>query len=338
MKDFRDYLSVVKPLIDSRVEAVASGKLKDEKLVEMLTGGKRLRGGLLALVFEATSGRDVEEILDLACAVELAHSASLIIDDMLDDDELRRGAPTIHLTEGHKRAMLDTVGVLSLPYDLVVPFGNDYVKSLAETQRGMVTGVLRELFHSPNLPASMIYDLIIGQKTGRAFGLASSWGYSAGLNGIGSRDPDLLERWHGFGFRVGKAMQIADDVADLRLVMNCKKRTGLGSEMLLFRCVTAERLAQELFSDIKKLDLHIEKARGLWSSDGAQRSLELRLEAELSKAQDAARFLPLPDDSWRHVLISAPREIADIMLSECSSGKVARGESVGSTVAFSSAT
>jgi geranylgeranyl diphosphate synthase type II len=304
----------------------------------MLMGGKRLRAGILCLVYEATSGKSIERVLDLACAIELAHSASLIIDDMLDEDEERRGAPTIHLTEGHKRAMLDTVGVLSLPYDLAVPFGEDYVQSLAETQRGMVTGVLKELFHRPDLPASMIYDLIIGQKTGRAFGLASSWGYIAGLNGSRPGGTSALGDWREYGTRVGKAMQIADDIADLRLVMSSNKRSGLGSEILLFRCVTAESLAQELFSDIRKLDLHIEKARDLWSSEGAQRSLRRRLDTEIVTAERLLRELMPASNPLSELLLLAPSEIADIMLGEGGKGGSVKGGLALPSVASSSAT
>lgn len=316
MTSFRQYLDRVKPLVDARIEETARTKLKDDHLSKMLLGGKRLRAGLLCLVYEATSGKRVEDVLDLACAIELAHSASLIIDDMLDDDDERRGMPTIHITEGHKRAMLDTVGVLSLPYDMVVPFGQDYVQSLAETQRGMVTGVLREMFQKPELPASMIYDTIIGQKTGRAFGLASSWGYVSGLNGKRNADRSLEEAWWDYGTRVGKAMQIADDIADLKAVMNSNKRTGFGSEMLLLRCVTAERLAHELFSDIRKLDLHIEKARELWSTEGAQNSLRRKLGSEIHRAERLASVLAPAKSSWAGLLLSVPSEIAEIMLGE----------------------
>src|SRR5512136_591560 len=110
MTTFKDYLGQVKPIVDARIWDVASRKLKDDYLVRLLIEGKRLRAGLLSLVFESTSGGRLESPLDLACAVELAHSASLIIDDMLDEDKIRHGMPTVHVTEGQKRAMLHTVG------------------------------------------------------------------------------------------------------------------------------------------------------------------------------------------------------------------------------------
>ncbi len=319
MAGFRDFLGEAKPLVDARIEEVARRKLRDEDLVRLLVRGKRLRAGLLMLVNEAVWRRRSGSALDLASAIELAHSASLIIDDMLDEDELRRGLPTVHLTEGHKRAMLDTVGILSLPYDLAVPFGDYYVQSLADTQRGMVTGVLKELLQmKPQLPASRLYDTIIVQKTGRPFGLAASWGYAAGENGHPRNVKVGREQWRKYGIHVGKAMQIADDIADLRSVVMDEKRSGFGSEVLLLRCVTAERLAQELFSDIRKLDLHIEKAKELWSSTGAQKSLNRRLEAEITAAEDCVAGSNLPDTRLREALLTAPREIAQMMLEEVS--------------------
>ncbi len=317
MSSFRDYLHELKPLVDARIEEVSRRKLKDDNLVELLRRGKRLRAGLLMLVNEAVGGTKNLKALDLACAIELAHSASLIIDDMLDEDELRRGLPTVHITEGQKRAMLDTVGVLSLPYDLVVPFGEEFVQSLADTQRGMVTGVLKELLQiRPELPASKLYDTIITQKTGRPFGLASSWGFLSAVNGTKTYLPDLPNKWRDFGIRVGKGMQIADDISDLRAMLFGDKRSGFGSELVLFRCVTAERLAKELFSDIRKLDLHIEKARDLWSGDGAQRSLFRRLNHEILLAQEWVRSANIKDAKARELLITAPRDVAQMMMEE----------------------
>ena len=316
MTSFQEYLNQVKPIVDARICEVASRKLRDDYLVRLLMRGKRLRAGLLSLVFESTSGKSLDGTVDLACAIELAHSASLIIDDMLDEDEMRRGMPTVHMTEGQKRAMLDTVGILSLPYDLVVPYGERFVQSLAATQRGMVSGVLKEVMHDPELPASKIYDLIIKQKTGKPFGLAASWGYLAGLNGKKNGANGQLQKWTAYGMHVGKAMQIADDIADLDEVMRTRKKAGVGSELLLLRCVTAERLAKELFSDIRRMTLHFEKARELWSREGVQESLRLKLQKEITAAQDVVLDLRLPRSANKNLLIAAPEEIARIMLAE----------------------
>jgi geranylgeranyl diphosphate synthase type II len=316
MTSFQEYLIQVKPIVDARIGEVASRKLKDDYLVRLLMRGKRLRAGLLSLVFESTSGKSLNGTVDLACAVELAHSASLIIDDMLDEDETRRGMPTVHMTEGQKRAMLDTVGILSLPYDLVVPYGEWFVQSLAETQRGMVSGVLKEVLQDPELPASKIYDLIIRQKTGEPFGLAASWGYLAGLNGKKNGVNGHLQKWTTYGIHVGKAMQIADDIADLEEVMKTRKKTGFGSELLLLRCVTAERLAKELFSDIRRMTLHFEKARELWSREGIQESLRVKLQKEITAAQDVVLDIRLPRSANKDLLIAAPKDIAQIMLAE----------------------
>ncbi len=316
MTTFREYLSGVKPSVDARISEVASRKLKDDYLVRLLLRGKRLRAGLLSLVFESTSGRRLNGAVDLACAVELAHSASLIIDDMIDGDETRRGMPTVHVTEGQKRAMLDTVGILSLPYELAVPYGEQFVESLAETQRGMASGVLKEVLRDPELPATKIYDIIIRQKTGKPFGLAASWGYLAGLNGRKNAANGHLREWTDYGIHVGKAMQIADDIADLDRVVNSERATGMGSEILLLRCVTAERLARELFRDIRRLDLHFEKARELWSSEGLQESLRLKLDREIARAQGIVGGLKVHSPAQKELLVAAPSEISEIMLSE----------------------
>ncbi len=115
---------------------------------------------------------------------------------------------------------------------------------------------------------------------------------------------------------VGKAMQIADDIADLDEVIRTKKTAGMGSELFLLRCVTAERLAKELFSDIRNMTLHFEKAKELWSSEGIQESLRIKLRKEVIAAQVTVKDLRVSNSEDKELLVSAPREIADIMLRE----------------------
>jgi len=112
-----------------------------------------MRAGLLLLIFDAVPdrGKDISRALDLACAIELA-----------------------------------VIDILSLPYDIAAQYGELYVHMLA-TQRGMVSGVVNELFHASGLQASELYDVVITRKTGRLFSLAAMWGcLAARSGGLGS--------------------------------------------------------------------------------------------------------------------------------------------------------
>lgn len=63
---------------------------------EFIKGGKRLRGALMTLGYQCASGKNQPEILKTSLAIEIQHSALLMLDDIMDRDDLRRGKPTIH--------------------------------------------------------------------------------------------------------------------------------------------------------------------------------------------------------------------------------------------------
>lgn len=324
---FQEYLETIKPQVNKRIGEIASQKLKDPDVIPMLLRGKRIRAGLLLLIFDAASknSRSRSDVIDMACAIELAHSASLILDDMLDEDHERRGLPTLHIKKGHKKAMLDAIGVLSLPYDIVSPFGEVFVQTLAEVQRGMVSGVVRELFHTPDLPATKLYDIIIGRKTARLFGLSTLWGGVAVrcsdkccIPGIQDPCPYVEEMiaFSRYGYLSGKAMQVADDIADLKQVIEGKKTDGFGSELLLLRCMNIDRLVKEAFSDLKNLSPSLGKLREIWSTESMNKTLHSILSNRINDARDVIIPIYTTNMEYKETLLSAPGEIAEMMLKE----------------------
>ncbi len=307
MRTFQEYLDTVRPEINERIKFIAERSISDPDIIPMLLEGKRMRAGLLLLVFDAASGKEQGKsgALDLACAIELAHSASLILDDMLDEDTERRGQPAVHLAKGHKRAMLSAIDVLSLPYGIAAPYGELYVQMLAETQRGMVSGVIKELFHEPDLPAAELYDAVITQKTGRLFRLAAAWGcliarfssHSPTLSDVSNEEIAPIAE---YGLRCGKAMQIADDAADLKKIIEGKKIGRPGSELLLLRCASSP--SQQL-PGIKQL----------WSRD-VQKTISSVLDREIAISRMVISSVDVPYAEYKGILLNAPSEIVDMVL------------------------
>ncbi len=233
MIPFREYLEDIRPVLDRRIEEVANSEGGiDPGVLPLLLQGKRMRAGLLLYVHAglAPATAPTRQALDLACAVEFAHAASLILDDMLDGDATRRGAPSLHLARGDGRAILDAVGILALPYALAAPYGAGYVTMLASAQRRMARGVAWEMLGGPDLPAAELYDAIVARKTGCLFLLAAAWGAMT----TGEEDA-VVAAFGEFGLAAGKAMQVADDIADLRATGGTRRQPG--SEALLLRSV-----------------------------------------------------------------------------------------------------
>lgn len=297
---FIEYLETVKPKINGHLSICLDEFKVTGDLKTLLMRGKRLRGGLLLLVHSIEEDID-PQALDLACAIELAHSSSLIFDDIIDEDKIRRGRPTLHESHGHKHAILNAIDVLSLPYSLTARYGNEYTDTLAKTQRAMARGVLKEL---SGLSATGVYDTIISLKTGVLFGLATRWGaIAAGMTA------DEIEGFYNYGLHTGKAMQIADDINDIE-----HGKIGFGSELILLKCLNIDRLVGEFVKDIKDRSIRLSKIRELWESEGVQKSLDSLLNAELRETEKIANY-DLPIDCEEMVIL-APRLIVSLMREE----------------------
>lgn len=84
-------------------------------------GGKRIRPAMNLMANELLGG-ELAEALDLACAIEMIHTYSLIHDDLpaLDNDTLRRGRPTSHVVYGEAQAILAGDGLLNYAYEVML--------------------------------------------------------------------------------------------------------------------------------------------------------------------------------------------------------------------------
>ena len=186
----------------------------------VLAPGKRLRP-LLTLLIAQRRGTDWRPALDAACAVELVHAASLILDDLpaMDDAEERRGEPALHRRFGEDTAILAAVALMNRAYATVVQ-----CPALAAETRLAMVGDLADTLGVDGLVAGQWLDLhpddrdngavpqleaINHRKTGLLFRLAVDWGARAG----GASDP---ERWMliEFADALGLAYQALDDLID----------------------------------------------------------------------------------------------------------------------------
>ncbi len=203
------------------------GTRPPERLVEamahaLLAGGKRLRPLVTLVVAEAIARADDDAwrlATPAAVALELVHTYSLVHDDLpaLDDDDLRRGRPTVHRAYDEGTAVL--VGDALLTDAFTVLAGAErlparQVRELAAAagSAGMVAGQHDDIA-AEGRPASAtsLDELheIHRKKTGRLFGAAAALGVLA----MG-RD-DLVDDARRYGAALGFAFQVQDDVLDV---------------------------------------------------------------------------------------------------------------------------
>ena len=184
-----------------------------------LSTGKRMRPLLLMLVARDL-GCSSPALLDAACAVELVHAASLILDDMpcMDNAKLRRGKPTVHIQFGENVAILASVALLSRAFHIL-----SQTQDISPLIRTRLVSALAETVGTQGLVRGQFEDLHGGQKrsvddiattnelkTGVLLGLSVEM---AGI--IAQADERVLHSLRAFAMAAGHAFQIKDDLQDV---------------------------------------------------------------------------------------------------------------------------
>jgi geranylgeranyl pyrophosphate synthase len=188
-------------------------------------GGKRLRSLLVLLCCEAVRGR-CENALPICVATELFQTASLIQDDIIDQDTIRRGVSTVHMKYGTEIAILAAGLLIAKAYYLFGKFGNPkLVRTLSLAIHRMSEGEVAELLINPKNPQSFSknnYLSIIRRKTAASFELAVKIG--AILGKASQKQKKAISK---YGFKLGMAFQIRDDVLDITMMNGQSSKASL---------------------------------------------------------------------------------------------------------------
>jgi geranylgeranyl diphosphate synthase type II len=230
-------------------------------------GGKRLRPALAFAAAEAV-GAPPERALALAAAVELVHTYSLVHDDLpcMDDDDERRGRPTVHVAYGEAVAVLAGDALLALAFEVLATQGArdacperalGALRDLAEAAgaRALVGGQVDDL-ELGDLPADAARIESVHLRKSAALIAASVVG---GARQAGA-DAAQLARLRRFGEDVGVAFQIADDVLDQDEDGACSLVRVLGEDGARAR---AEALLQAALAQVDDLGEKAEPLREL---------------------------------------------------------------------------
>jgi len=185
-----------------------------------LGGGKRLRP-FLVLESAALFGAPFQAALHLATSLELLHSYSLIHDDLpsMDDDDLRRGRPSVHKKFDEATAILAGDALLTLAFELLADLPDidshtalRLVKSLAQAGglAGMVGGQMMDLAAQNRPIDAASITRMQAMKTGALIRYACEAGAV-----LAQADKESTARMAEFGRCIGLAFQLADDLLDV---------------------------------------------------------------------------------------------------------------------------
>jgi len=204
-----EYLESRRARVEDRLEAVLEdvepSELAEEVQHVVLSGGKRVRPTVTVLVCEAMGG-DLEAAVDFAVGIELVHSASLVIDDIIDRSDIRRGVASAWAEYGHGPAIIASDGLLGEAFAL---FSVDEraMQAVSEAMVQLGEGEATELVSEPANHEE--YVQLARRKTGALFRAAAELGAIAA-----DAEPYTVEAFGSYAERVGVAFQMRDDVLD----------------------------------------------------------------------------------------------------------------------------
>jgi geranylgeranyl diphosphate synthase, type II len=185
----------------------------------LLAPAKRARA-ILAMLTAKDLGADGTVALSSACALEMVHAASLILDDLpvMDNASLRRGLPANHTLFGEATAILAAIALLNRAYGVIAEDGSISaaarvrladILSQSVGSEGLAAGQEQDLKWSPAKATRLDVELVHARKTAALFSAAAEMG--AVVAGAGE---DIVALMRNFGMKLGLAFQILDDLLD----------------------------------------------------------------------------------------------------------------------------
>jgi heptaprenyl diphosphate synthase len=174
-------------------------------------GGKRFRPLFTVLSAQLGPEPDAWQVTVAGAVIELVHLATLYHDDVMDEAQMRRGAPSANARWSNNIAILAGDYLFATASRLVSRLGPEAVRVIADTFAQLVTGQMRETRGPrPGEDPVQHYLQVIAEKTGSL--IATSGRYGGMFSGC---PPEQVEALHRFGATIGTAFQISDDIIDI---------------------------------------------------------------------------------------------------------------------------
>ena len=210
---FKLYISKTTNQIESELAklSLSLAKLNLHPQIEyaILSEGKRLRP-LLAILSAESVGGNGNKVMSLALAFELMHTATLVHDDIIDQDETRRGKPALHKKWSVNDAILTGDALIALAVDLASSYGETVLKTVAQSALELCDGERMDIAFSLKTMNEASYFKKIKEKSASLFAAAT---YCGALVGGGTREE--VRSLSVFGENFGVAYQLKDDLLDL---------------------------------------------------------------------------------------------------------------------------
>jgi octaprenyl-diphosphate synthase len=201
-------------LVEARLAGLVQSReplLTDISTYLIGSGGKRVRPAVTIFIYRACGGSELRDIVDVATALELIHSATLLHDDIIDGSEIRRGKDSAFRKYGLANTLVTGDFVFSRAFQLCARFEEKLINWAAEACISLTEGEIMQgrFRHNPAVTLAD-YIEIISRKTASIFQQgARTAAYLAGAADA------MVEGMAACGYNVGMAFQIIDDLLDV---------------------------------------------------------------------------------------------------------------------------
>lgn len=267
MTDLKRIVEADRRLIDARLRRelrLGSGvptRLAAAMRYAVLGPGKRIRSVLTLEVFRASGGRDLAVVLPFCTGIEFIHTFSLIHDDLpsMDDDDFRRGRPSLHRKFDEATAILAADGLFALAFEVFADAPGPAERKLDAIQAvcravgpsGMTGGQMLDIIGEVRNPKSNVRSssstIMETHRKKTAEFIAAAVVAGAVLGGAPSAVRAKLRR---AGLALGMLFQITDDLLDIEQKSEVERVTMVSS---LGRARTARRAVDEAAKSEKLL-------------------------------------------------------------------------------------
>jgi geranylgeranyl diphosphate synthase type I len=244
-------------------------------------GGKRLRPMMAMKVAQAVGG-DPQDALPFACALEIVHSFTLVHDDVMDKDEMRRGRPTVHVLYGVPTAIIAGDALFAVAYKVLSTTKVDgerlrrLVANLSDTVYLVAEGQQMDIDFENSPQVNMdAYMEMVEKKTAVLFGCAAQGGAI-----IGGGSEEQIRDMYEYARLLGIGFQIWDDVLGLTAKQNVLGKP-VGSDIRNGKRTLIVVHAMETLGPVGK-EQHAQVLRAL----GNQKATDEEVEAVIELFED----------------------------------------------------
>ena len=260
-----NYSKDITRTIEEELATITPDNLGEASIYLTKAGGKMLRPALTLITAEAVGGKR-ESALKTGAAIELIHTFSLIHDDIMDQDDMRRGMPSVHKVWGDDVAILAGDTLFSKAFEIIITSqdttseqNNKALATVADACVKICEGQALDMGFEERFDVTEDeYMEMIFKKTGALIAAATKAGAI-----MGGASDEVIDAMYEYGRLIGLAFQIQDDYLDL--------------------ASDEETLGKPIGSDIGKGKMTIIAIKGLASDEG--RLLEILKADENSQAE-----------------------------------------------------